>query len=434
MLLNKKVIRILDEHILNTHIFTKFIAPCLVAMPFGTIKKNILLNKTEIAKGELVLRSYPYKGALNLTDMCNLRCSFCEIHYMYKKFEKHHPNFVDTDVIMKYDSWLRYLYNLEFHGATGEPLLNNNFTDIIKHLKTKYGTRLFINTNGILLDKNVADTMVEYGFDDALISVHAGSEDVYNRLVGGNFRKLIGNIEYLTDKKKELDKKLPLVGLAFALNRINAVDIEDFINLSVKLSVDYIAVNHYYDVRNKLDKNVSFYFDPAEGNHVIGMMYELAKDKGLNIFPSAPPYLPMPNEVEKISKNGIISKKTCYEPWTTIKFKGCVEYPDCHYITVCNRIMLFRMNYNEFNIKNDFDLIWNHPVLQYMRETIKSGDLNPICAFCKNPSTPIIRSMDNEKYRELRDDAVRKFFQEVKREYDLPEIHGLYPLDRNPYE
>ena len=47
MLLNKKLIRILDENVLNTRLFTKFIAPSLASMPFGTIKKNILLNKTE---------------------------------------------------------------------------------------------------------------------------------------------------------------------------------------------------------------------------------------------------------------------------------------------------------------------------------------------------------------------------------------------------
>lgn len=66
MLLNKKLIRILDENVLNTHLFTKFIAPSLASMPFGTIKKNILLNKTEVAKGKLVLRSHPYKGGVEL--------------------------------------------------------------------------------------------------------------------------------------------------------------------------------------------------------------------------------------------------------------------------------------------------------------------------------------------------------------------------------
>lgn len=435
-MLNKRLIRLLDEKVLNTPLFAKFVAPCLALMPLDEIKKNILLNKREATKGKLVLRSHPYKGVLNLTDMCNLRCAFCEIHYIYNKFKRLYPNFVDINVLKKYSIWLQYLYNLEFYGATGEPLLNKNFADIVKFLKTTYGTRLFVNTNGILLDEKVTDTMVKYGFDDVLISVHAGKEETYNKLVGGNFSKLLNNIKYLVAKKKELGKSKPLVGLAFLLNKINATDIEDFINLAVRLDVDYINVFHYYDVRNKLTKNVSFYFDPEEGNRILDKIYELANTQGIKIFPLAPPYLPAHVELEEIMGSEEIEKRRCYEPWSTIKFKGCIEHPNSHYITVCNRILLFRINYNEYDIENDFDFIWNHPILQYMRETVNSNsdELNPICAFCKNRSTPILRCIDNKRYRELRDNAVRDFFKEVKKSYDLPEKQGLYLLDRNPYE
>lgn len=434
MLINKRLFRILDEKVLNRHLFAKFIAPCLALMPLDEIKKNILLNKTEAAKGKLELRSHPYKGVLNLTDMCNLRCAFCEIHYVYDKFKKRYPNFVDANILKKYSVWLQYLYNLEFYGATGEPLLNKNFAEIVKLLKTTYGTRLFVNTNGVLLDEKVADTMVKYGFDDVLISVHAGKEETYNSLVGGNFSKLLRNVKYLVDKKKESKKSKPLVGLAFLLNKINAMDIEDFINTAAELHVDYINAFHYYDVRNKLPKNVSFYFDPEEGNAALYKFYEMAKAQKIKVFPPTQPNLPTNAELEEIMKNKEIEKRRCYEPWSTIKFKGCIEHPNSHYITVCNRIMLFRINYTEFDIENEFGFIWNHPVLQYMRKTVNSDKLNPICAFCRNRSTPILRCVDNKKYRELRDKAVRDFFKEVKKSCDLPEKQGLYLLDRNPHE
>lgn len=430
----KRILGGLEKHVLNTNLFGGFVAPLAAHLPLDKVKKNILLSSAESAKKKAILQSHPYKGVLNLTDTCNLRCAFCEIHYIYNKFEHLYPNFVDVDVLKKYSSWLQYLYNLEFYGSTGEPLLNKNFVDIIKFLKTSYGTRLFVNTNGILLDQKVANTMVNYGFEDVLISVHAGKEETYNRLVGGNFNKLVGNITYLVERKGELGKNKPLVGIAFALNRINATDVEDFMSLAADLNVDYVALFHYYDVRNKLPKTVSFYFDPEEGNKVVDKMYELAKSYGINIQPTNPPYLPSKEEIEKATKEDVIENRKCYRPWTSIKFEGCVEHPDSHYITVCNRIALFRINYNEYDIENEFDFIWNHSILQYMRETVNSDELNPICAFCRNRSTPILRCVDNERYRKLRDKAVKDFFKEVKKRQDLPEKKGLYLLERNPYE
>lgn len=430
----KEILRGLEENVLNTDFFGRFVAPLGAHLPFDRVKKNILLNSAESAKKKTILQSYPYKGILNVTDVCNLRCAFCEIHHIYNKFEKLYPNFIDVDALKRYSSWIQYLYNLEFHGNVGEPLMNKNFADIVKFLKTKYGTRLFVNTNGILLDEKVADTMVKYGFDDALISIHAGKKETYKELTGANFNKLVDNIRYIVERKKEGGKNKPLIGAAFALNRINASDIEDFMNLAANLDVDYVALFHYYDVRNKLPKTVSLYFDPEEGNKLVNKMYELAKSYGINIQPSEPPYLPGKEETEKAMKEEEIDNRKCYEPWTTIKFKGCIEHPNSHYITVCNRIMLFRINYKEYDIENDFDFIWNHPLLQYMRETVNSDDLNPICAFCRNRATPILRCVDNKRYRELRDEAMREFYYEARRSYDLPEKKGLYLLDKNPYD
>ncbi|ODS40538.1 MAG: hypothetical protein A7315_02575 [Candidatus Altiarchaeales archaeon WOR_SM1_79] len=372
---------------------------------------------------------------LNLTDICNLRCKFCEIHYVYKKFEKRYSNFVDIELIKNYSSWLQYMKSLAFYGATGEPLLAKNFTKIVKLLKTKYGTALSVNTNGTLLNEDIANVMVEYGFDDVLVSIHAGKEETYNKLVGGDYQKLLSNIEYLAKRKNELNRSKHSIGFTFALNKINSVDAEAYVRLAKKIGVDYIQTGHYYDVRNKLPNDVSFYFNPEEGNRILDRIYNLAQSLDMPIRPATPPYLHSQEEICRMLKgDGIIGTHQCYEPWTTIKFKGCVEHPNSHYITPCNRIMLFRINYKEYNMKDGFNFIWNHPTLQYLRKTANSTELNPICAFCRNSTTPIIRCVDNKRYRRLRDNAVREFFSEVRRNYDIPQKYGLYLLDKNPYE
>ena len=435
-LTKKAILHGLEKNVLNTPIFGRFIAPLTTHLPLDGIKKNILFNSAEIAKKKTILQSLPYKGILNITDMCNLRCAFCEIHHIHGKFERVYPNFIDVNLVKKYSSWMQHLYNLDFCGNVGEPLLNKNFTSIIQHLKAEYGTRLFVNTNGTLLDAVVADAMVECGFDDVLVSMHAGTEETYKKLTGANFGKLVENVRYLVEKKKAWEKSKPLIGAAFALNRINAPDVDDFMALVVSLGIDYVALFHYYDVRNKLPKTVSLYFNPEEGNKAVDQMYDLAKGYGMRMQPVNPPYLPSEEEIENAMKGREIYNRKCNMPWTSIKFEGCVEYPDSHYITVCNRIILFRINYKEydFGVDDGFDFIWNHPLLQYMRETANSDELNPICAFCQNCATPILRCVDNEEYRKRRDEAMRMFYQEAKKRHDLPKRKGLYLLDKNPYD
>ena len=437
MNLNKKaILKSFEKNILNAESFGKIIAPLATHLPIDRINKNILLNSAEISKKKTTLKSYPYKGILNITDMCNLRCAFCEIHHIHGKFEKVYPNFIDVNLVKKYSSWLQHLYNLDFCGNVGEPLLNKNFASIIKFIKAEYGTRLFVNTNGTLLDAGVADAMVGCGFDDVLVSMHAGKKETYKRLTGANFGKLVDNVRYLVEKKKSKGRNKPLIGAAFALNRINAPDVDAFMGLVADIGIDYVALFHYYDVRNKLPKTTSLYFTPKEGNKAVERMYELGKVYGIMMQPENPPYLPSVEEIKKAVNGGEIDSRRCHMPWTSIKFEGCVEYPDSHYITVCNRIILFRINYKEYDIRVDdgFDFIWNHPLLQYMRETANSEELNPICAFCRNRATPILRCVDNERYRELRDRAMSEFYCEAKKRYDLPEKNGLYLLEKNPYE
>ena len=411
------------EKCLDSEPFLSSIAPTLMRLPIGSIKKNILLCKIEARKGTQVVKSMPYRGVLNITNACNLRCNFCEITYFHQKFKKAYPNNVDMSVLQKYAPWLRNLYALDFYGSVGEPTLNKNFTKIVSSLKSQYSTRLFINTNGTMLYPDISPAILS-NVDDVLISVHAGTRETYAKLVGDGFERVVANIRHLVTAREISLKQKPKIGLAFALNIINATDIESFVNLAQELGVDYVAVSHYYHVRNKFGAlDISYNSHPLDGNAFINWLYLLAKQKGIAVQPEHPPYLPQHP-----------SKKQCIAPWSTIKFEGCMEYENSHYIAVCNRIVLFRLDYSEYDFSSGVNAIQNHPVLQYMRGTVNSECTNEICAFCKDESTPQLRCINNEEYRHRRDGATKEFFKHAREHFDMPEIKGLYLLEETPYE
>lgn len=438
MNLNKRIYEKLNS-ILGNRWLSRFMGNLIPILPIGKIERNILLNKKEISEDKKYLSSYPYTGVLNLTDMCNLRCKFCEIHYVLQKYPIQYKNFINLTILKRYYSLLSRMESLAFYGATGEPLLNPYFSDIIRFLKNK-NPEIFlsVNTNGLLLTDRNIKAMIETGFDDVLISVHSVSKETYQYLMGKSYKGLVDNTKRLISERNKAHRKNPRVGLTFALNRVNAKDAPDYPKLGKKLKVDYININHYYHVRNLLPEDISFYFSPKEGNKILRKIYKKAEDLNVRIIPSSPPFL-----LENFSKNIDLSTKyskqvlretCCYEPFITLKFKGCSEHSNSQYITVCNRIVLLWMNYKEYDFQNSHRDIWNHPAMLYMRSTVNKPPYNPICKFCRNKMTPIIRCLDNALYRKFRDRAVKEFFKEVMGRYQIPKVKGVRMLEDNPYE
>jgi hypothetical protein len=115
-----------------------------------------------------------------------------------------------------------------------------------------------------------------------------------------------------------------------------------------------------------------------------------------------------------------------------------LDEKDCFYVGICNRIELFKLNYKKMSLNNkeDFNNLWNHPILQYLRKTVnsESGDINPICKYCKNFNREILRNISQEEYSRVRDEAVRNFFSSArKKRIEFNKIEGLEVLSENPY-
>ncbi|MBI2934925.1 MAG: hypothetical protein HYY29_05075, partial [Chloroflexi bacterium] len=248
-----------------------------------------------------------------------------------------------------------------------------------------------------------------------------------------DFDLVVSNLRDLVRLKRQYGSPYPRININFALNRRNAASAAGLLELAKDIGVDRVNVYHYYDGRNALDGDVSFYFDVESGNKLLRDLYEHAARIGLPVAPAAPPYL---SDLTSAPKNRQPAQP-CSAPWTAIRIKGCVEYENCHYLGVCNRILLLRMDYRKFyrNKANSFSRhVWNHPVLQFLRETANSRESNPVCRFCKHPDTRRVRCLDNVEYSYRRDRAVQDFFAEFRGKRRFHEVEGLTVLAENPYK
>lgn len=154
---------------------------------------------------------------LYLTDSCNLRCSYCY------EADKKNKSFLNETVLR---SALEFIINNNMPGDNidliflgGEPLLNKKMLykaiDIINKEYAAFQSLFHyqITTNGILLDKNTVDFLVENNFEIS-ISID-GDQETHNlnrTSVDGRdyYQQIISNMKYLVENKIDFFVRMTL--------------------------------------------------------------------------------------------------------------------------------------------------------------------------------------------------------------------------------
>ncbi|MCC6597451.1 MAG: radical SAM protein [Alphaproteobacteria bacterium] len=372
------------------------------------------------------------------TAICNYRCLFCEIHKDNILYPKRSKNEITLEHIRNYEGVLEEAYNLSFYGGSEEPLVAKEFGQIVAHMKKKFGTKLMVNTNASLMKGDVLDSMVEHGFDYIIVSYHAGTTDGYRAIMTGKIEKVDTNLAALRDLKAARGKRKPVVAFNFALQRLNADEYEAILEKAVNLGADHVIVNRYYGGRNKLqDQNVSYEYDIAAGNAVLDDIYSKARDMGMKLEPAKPDYWRQPAESVHWDDENIDTTIQCHLPWSHLHFNPVLDRANSHFVGVCNRAELFKVDYARLNISTaeKADKIWNHSLLKHLRETVNKGcdSINPLCKFCKNNQREALRNVDAALYAAKRDQAVEAFFQQYNSKITPEIIEGLEVLVDNPH-
>src|SRR5204862_712976 len=110
--------------------------------------------------------------------------------------------------------------------------LHPTLGEIVALLRSaKPSVRLSMTTNGLALTSRVREMMVRAGFDHVLISIHAASPATYRRLTGGDYDRLLANVQSLVTARADANSRTPEIGLALALNTVNAGDALEYPSL-----------------------------------------------------------------------------------------------------------------------------------------------------------------------------------------------------------
>ena len=143
--------------------------------------------------------------AVLLTNRCNLKCSFC--FFFAPRYVKTHT----TDFFKEYKMLdEKIVYDVMDYAAKNnsivdlvgpcEMLIDKRVPDFIKYGKQKGIRFISMTTNGLLLDKEMTQRLLKTGLDSLSISIDAGTKETYKEVRGGDFDKLVKNVEYFLEE------------------------------------------------------------------------------------------------------------------------------------------------------------------------------------------------------------------------------------------
>ncbi len=197
---------------------------------------------------------------IEITNKCNLACSFCSIDNR----EKRDMSVDEFKMIL--DKVSNYTESIYLH-VKGEPLLHSKLEDLL-NVSDNYNVKVCVTTNGTLL-KNKKSVLMKHNIKQINVSLHSEN----------NYPDYFDNVFNTCD---ELSKKITIIYRIWTLDDIKKIStkIVDKIINHYKLSTD--VVNKIYGEKNiniadniYLDKDIEFTWpnDSNEDYENIGTCY-----------------------------------------------------------------------------------------------------------------------------------------------------------------
>jgi radical SAM protein with 4Fe4S-binding SPASM domain len=154
-------------------------------------------------------------------NRCNIRCNYCS--FSVKKSEQ---TYVSMFPVMNFDLYKKGIDELAAFptkvktlrlAGLGEPLMHKLMCNMIAYAtKMEVAERTEISTNGLLLDRETAGSVVESGLSRLVISIQGLSSTRYKEICGKaiDFDMLLDNLQYLYKNKGTMHIHVKIIDTA----------------------------------------------------------------------------------------------------------------------------------------------------------------------------------------------------------------------------
>lgn len=327
---------------------------------------------------------------IELSNKCNLNCKMCWFHGENGIGDRYLNSEMTTEEVLKLiDQIIVYRPHIYFGG--GEPFIRKDFLEIIAYVK-KFNLQTSFTTNGILLDKEKIQKIVQLGVDHITFSID-GPEELHDEIRGqGTYRKVISNMQHFLNCRQEENIKNPLITVNITINPSIVGHLKKTITSIKKMTgdrVDYFTIHHLWFITQselKLQKAaVNKNIDRTacgSGSHCIPLsqcidsnalsneIFQLRSEKKTKFFPNI-----KGKGINEFYSDGYKLNKRCVASLLAVLVKpnGDLKFCPDEWID----------DYTLGNIReNSFENIWNSKNARHFRSIIFREKHFPACKRC----------------------------------------------------
>ena len=173
-----------------------------------------------------------YHISINIDESCNLWCPSCRRgRIMITEGEEHDKKLRQAQHIVSLLEGFTEPCTIVMSG-NGDPLASSIMPPLIHAYRPGPQQEIKLFTNGLLIKKQLSDSPIAAHIKSYLISIDAGSAEVYEQVrLGGRWHILMENFDFLRDLAQEHRAQ---VALTMVLQRANHSDIANFAELCIR--------------------------------------------------------------------------------------------------------------------------------------------------------------------------------------------------------
>jgi MoaA/NifB/PqqE/SkfB family radical SAM enzyme len=181
--------------------------------------------KFENARQNHVRTELPLQISFDTVSYCNLLCKMCYRNYKTSKTHDNMPMAIVDSIVkqakeMKTPSiWL---------GVLTEPLLHPEIITILRKIAHAEPLDYWITTNATCLNENIAKTLIDIPITKLSVSLDAATSKTYKIIRGGNYEKVIKNIDFFLEMRARQNSQLPFLRVTFVEQQYNRHEKEQF--------------------------------------------------------------------------------------------------------------------------------------------------------------------------------------------------------------
>lgn len=174
---------------------------------------------------KLIVEKYPLHLDIGITNVCNLKCTFCARTVRVDEGRWRKAQHMDFDLFKKIidEAVALGTYSINMN-LLNEPLTHPRIIEMIQYAKQKGIIDVHFHSHGGLLTEEKANQLLDSGLDKLLMSIDSPYKEKYNKVrVLSDFDNVIANLKRL----KELRDKRGQLGPMIRVNFIQFPDITD---------------------------------------------------------------------------------------------------------------------------------------------------------------------------------------------------------------